>query len=458
MIPRTRKVAEGTDNKHLTDEELNMIQSILDQDATLSEEIKLSDEIDEALGEKDVMLLRSKLKNITNQTDITSGAEHPTDAEAYFGLSEEVFKPVNLPVVGEEPEIGNYLQKLHLRNHTLASKEVVHDLFSDNEEVIGFDHQTMSPEDELLFEEIQEAVTEKEIIDLRANLQSIAQSVTIHQRTFEEIDEFVSGELDAGIENLIRGEANINSALSNEIELQREVNSAIAELDIMSLRNGLKEMMNNEYSHSRSIAEIDDYLNDDLDEMALAQFEEELMSNSGLSADVAFQKEIDKAVSEADVMAIRANLRSIADEEKGRKSEMLGVSPPKIKNLFWYAAASSIILMIAFSSLLIHKTYSGQQLYTSYYQPYKNGANIARSVSASSNEMNIALREIDKGDYTTALKVLQGSSIKDQDGFSLKFYSGVAYQELGDYKNAITSFTEVVNHGITFWWNSQNGT
>jgi hypothetical protein len=441
------KIAERAEFKSLTQEELNELQFVPVSDHAFTEEFRLSAEIDEALGEKDIMSLRSQLENITNHTPNTSVSEHSNDAEAYFGLSEEVVKAVNLNVDGYEPEIGNYLQKLHIKNHALSSKEVIHDLFTEVDGNQEIDHQLMSTEDELLFEEIQNAVTEKEIVDLRANLQSIAQSVTVHEHTFEQIEDFVCGELDEEIETMIRAEAMMNASLSNEIDLLREVNSAIEESDIMKLRNGLKRMMKKENSHSRSIEEIDNYLNDSMDELTLAHFEEELLSNSGLAAELSFHKDVDKAVSEKDVMELRAKLRGISIEENERSSEKLGVVSPKVKRLVWYAVASSIVLMLAFSSMLMHKTYSPQQLYTSYYQPYKNGANVSRSASTTNNEMNAALRQLDKGNYPAALKMLQSASVKEQDGFSTSFYSGVAYQGLGDFKNAINSFNDVVRHG-----------
>jgi tetratricopeptide (TPR) repeat protein len=61
--------------------------------------------------------------------------------------------------------------------------------------------------------------------------------------------------------------------------------------------------------------------------------------------------------------------------------------------------------------------------------------------------MILVLREIDQENYPSALKMLQCASAKEQDGFSVNFYSGVAYQGLGDYRSAIRSFSEVVQHG-----------
>ncbi|HEY5510530.1 MAG TPA: hypothetical protein VIK10_05815 [Prolixibacteraceae bacterium] len=388
------------------------------------------------------------MKNITEEVAKTSVQEHLTDAEAYFGLSEEVFNPINLNTEEiQELQIGNCLQKLHIKNHHSSSREVVHDLFSEKEGTAEADNQLMSPEDEVLFEKVRNAMSEKEIMDLRANLRSIASSVSIHERTFDEIEDFIDGELDDEIESLIRKEMLANPALAYEIELHSEVSKAIEETGIMNLRKGLRAIMSQEYSHSKSIEEIDSYINDEMDEYTLAHFEEELLENSGLADDLTFHKDVDRAVAEIDVIVLRAKLQQLSMEEQEKKSDMLGVSSPKRKNLYWYAAASAIVAMFAIASLLSDTPKSDQQLYAAYYQPYKIGSNVSRSAVTATDNMNIAIREIDKGNYSSALTLLDKASKTGNDGFSISFYSGVAFQELGQYKNAINSFSEVVLDG-----------
>lgn len=445
MTPEKRnRIAGRQDEEGLTRDELDMLQQVGQGDS--AEDLRLSAEIEEALQEGDIISLRSQLKNLITQSAMTSADDYSKGGEAYFGLSEEVFNPVNLEMDDQELETGNYLQKLHIKNHTVASKEIVHDLFTEEQDVAEVEFQQLSDEDEFLFEEIRDAVTEKDIIDLRANLASIAQSTSKHERSLEEIEDLINGELEEDLANLILEEAIGNSALSAEISLHGEIDLAVQEKDIIRLREGLQSMMQNEYSHSRSIEEIEDYLSEELDESVLADFEAELMMNSGLASDVAFHREIDKAAMETDVISLRARLQGISREEKGRSSEILGLSPRR-KSLFWYAAASTIILMIVFTSLLRHKSYTSQQLYTSYYQPYRYGANVSRSSGAMSGTMNSALRQIDNGDYRTALALLHQASADTKEGISVNFYSGVAYQELGEYGRAISSFSEVVSHG-----------
>lgn len=325
------------------------LQNHLLRGRTLADEIKLAKELDDAMYESD----------------------------ACFGLSEEFSEPVNLQVDEQEQAFGNYLQKLHLRNHSFASKEVVHDLFSEVEENVEMDDLVMSAEDELLFGELRDAVTEKDLIDLRTNLRSIAQCVTLHQRTFEEIEDLVSGELDVELETLIKEEAMVNATLCREITLNGEIDEAIAEMDIRNLRG---------------------------------------------------------------------NLMNIARNKANHHTRIISLASPKRKFLYWSAAAS-VIVLVAFSALFQQKSYSDQELYSSYFQPYKNGASVSRSSSASASVLSEAIREINQGDYATALNMLKIVSTDKQEGIAASFFAGQAYQALGDYKNAINSFTEVVRHG-----------
>jgi len=451
MISDTRnKITEESHEEVYAGEDTSLSLTVLVDDHTFGEDLSLYQEIEVALNEKEIMTLRSqlkKLKDMNDQSGVSSMNEGTMKSEACFGLPEEIYNPVSLSVDFEEYEIGNYLQKLHIKNHVFASKEVVHEFISEEYELSETDQEMLSAMDEMIFEDISQAVAEKEITDLRANLQSIAQSVSLHERTFEEIECFASGELDHEIEKLMKQEAMTSASLSNEIDLHREISQAIEELDIIQLRSGLQDMMQNEYSHSRSIEEIDGYLTDELDDDTKALFEDELMVNAGLGADLAFHMEVDKAIAEADVISLRTSLHQIAMEERGRKSERLGIVPTRRRSLIWYAAASVLVFMVVFTSLIRHKSYTGQQLYTSYYQPYRVGASVSRSASVSRNSLNNALLAIDRGEYVAALNLLESSSVKGQDAFTVNFYSGVAYQELGEYNRAIGSFTQVVQHG-----------
>src|SRR5665647_501933 len=353
-------------------------QNHLFHDRVHTNEFRLAQELDEALYEKDIMLLRSQLKSTAKRTNRSFRSRRSNAIDACFGLSDEFSEPVSLQAEDEGAEIGNSMQKLHLKNHSVASKEVVHDLYSELEEDIEIDDLLlMSPEDELLFDELRDALTEKDIIDLRANMCAISQNLGDYAVSSEEMEDFVGGELDNELEKLIKEEAMINAALSSEITLRGEINNAVAETDIMKLRD---------------------------------------------------------------------SLQNISKERTASNTKILSLASTKTRLLYWSAAAS-VIVLIAVSSLLQQRSISDQDLYASYFQPYNDMAGTSRSASTSANLLSEAIREIDKGDYATALDMLQVVSADKQDGFTASFYSGKAYQALGDYKNAIKSFSEVVRHG-----------
>jgi tetratricopeptide (TPR) repeat protein len=352
-------------------------QNHLFHDRAHTDEFRLAQELDEALYEKDIMLLRSQLKSTAKHTGRSFRSRRSNAIDACFGLSDEFSEPVSLQVDEEESEIGNSMQKLHLKNHNFASKEVVHDLYSELEEDIEIEDLLMSPQDELLFDELRDALTEKDIVDLRANMCAIAKSLANYAVSSEEIEDFVGGELDDELEKLIKEEAMINAALSSEITLRGEINSAVTEADIMKLRN---------------------------------------------------------------------SLQNISKERTSGSTKILSLASTKTRLLYWSAAAS-VIVLVAVSSLLQQRGISDQDLYASYFQPYNNIAGTSRSAVASTDLLNEAIREIDKGDYATALDILQVVSANKLDGFTASFYSGKAYQALGDYKNAINSYAKVVQQG-----------
>jgi tetratricopeptide (TPR) repeat protein len=208
----------------------------------------------------------------------------------------------------------------------------------------------------------------------------------------------------------------------------------------------LKQIMGSETSHTRSIKDIDEYLNGNLQEGAVASFEDELMMNPGLAAELSLNIEINDAVGEKDIMSLRERLQAISKEERESGTEKRGFITSRRKQIIWYAAAS-IILLIAISGMLRNKTYSDQQIYTEYYQPYNGIANTSRSAATDEGSlMGEAVRQMNRNDYASALNILKGIHEKDQDNYACNFYSGISYQEKGEYSKAVNSFAKVVSH------------
>lgn len=449
MAPESKHtMVERFVSDELSGAELDNFQSLMLTDPSLSKDIELSLEVEEALSENDIINLRQKLQEISVREGFSEPKEIDTQSDAYFGLADEIEKVVNLDV--EENGLngfGNFLQKLHIFNHVTASKETVHEIYRPEEVISETDNEFLSAEDEMLFGEIEMAVGEKDILDLRANLQSISASISHHEFSNSDIEDFVNGEADEETRRMIAQEMMINEALAAEIELFGEIDMAIAESDIMGLRASLGEIMGVETSHTRSVNEIDDYITGSLDDSELASFEDELLSNPGLVAEIKLNKEINEAIGEDDVMALRRSLQSIRHDETQNDKEQRGFSAPRRKQYMWYAAAS-LALLLAIGGLIRTKNYTNTQVYAEFYQPYSGLSNISRSAASNNGElMNQAVVNIESGDNKAALSQLSQILSKDSENYTANFYSGLAYQADDENTKAIEAFNKVIQHG-----------
>ena len=439
------KFVEG----QLKEEKLNDFQQLLSTDSSLADEVQLSFEINEAIKEIDIMKMRSNLEKASRAEGFKDSNEGKNE-DAHFGLADEMGEYINLSIEDDNVGyIGNFLQKLHLRNHTIAAKETVHEVYRTDEIILENDSELLSGEDELIFSNIQEAVAEHDIMDLRANLQSISQSISAHNWKSEEIEDYLSGGLDAESRIMIENEVLININLENDIELYREINEAIGEKDIQKLRSGLRGIIEFESSHARTVDEIEDYLSGELEESFMNSFEEELMTNSGLAVEVRLSSEINNAIGENDIMSLRESLKKIKDSRiEPENQQKLGISPPRLQRTIWYAAAASVILLLGISGIFNRHSYSAPELYSEYYHPLEGNLGATRSASRPEEvSLNQALIKMNNKDYDAALKLFSDILVNDRQNIVSNFYTGTIRQQKGQYDGAIQSFTNVISQG-----------
>ncbi|WP_204374932.1 tetratricopeptide repeat protein, partial [Sunxiuqinia dokdonensis] len=108
-----------------------------------------------------------------------------------------------------------------------------------------------------LYQDIDRATAETDIMDLRASLQSIQHTEASTAQKMEEIDQYLSNELSD--EKLASFEAELaeNPDLEAELNLVGEIDKAVAETDIMDLRaklGAISKEINREEKQKRSFA------------------------------------------------------------------------------------------------------------------------------------------------------------------------------------------------------------
>ena len=173
--------------------------------------------VKEAVQEKDIMELRQKLQFIGSNV-----STHPFSAE----------------------EIGAYLEG------SMSPGEL--QLFED-ELALNPDLQA----DIELNQELEEAVGEEDVMELRDMMGDILRRQNSTTRDVAEIDAFLEGELSAEDYAEFVQEMFENKGLSDEVKLNREVNAALSESEIMELRNELQQISHDIYrQESKSVLPV----------------------------------------------------------------------------------------------------------------------------------------------------------------------------------------------------------
>ena len=390
------------------------VEMAINQD--LEEEIQLHQEIEEAIQEQDITALRNSLQQVMeqeNELEENLEFEYVENKNYNFDLSEEFssFKEFTSPVnINELINITDSLPKIHLAQHTIADKENIHQFYKEqnNENQASEEEFELTPLDEALFNDVQNALEEKDIIDLRANLQQVSESIPAHERSSQEIDQFINNEMDEATMANFEEELKMNLHLAKDIALYSDIDMAASENDIMDLRSNLQQISNTESSTTRKVEEIDQYINNELSDEELSSFESELSSNLDLAAELELNIGIEKALQEDDIMGLRAKLENISNEviKEKRKERSFATIPSTRMAIAAVAASLMLIFSIAGVISRSNRADSETELYSQYYDTYQ-ATGIFRSGDASlDTKLTKALTKFNSQEYETALELL----------------------------------------------------
>lgn len=431
----------------LTEAEASEFETQMKIDSELADELSLHLDVQQALAETDVINLRKKLNQITQ--DQTEKEMAGIFNSFNFGLSEEFASHKNL---GNMPgtdlqNISQSFPKIHLYQQQVASKENIHQFYKEqfNSDSLA-DDQMFTPFEEELFSEVKNALAENDILDIRANLKQIAQSMPAHQYSLEDIDSYLCNQMEPEYRNLFENELMLNHALASDVELCKDINLAARETDIMDLRASLKQIQKAEAQSTSRIEEIEAYIYNELSDEEMASFETELSSNKSLSEEIELIRNIDLAIRENEVMQLRNSLQGIAAKNASEKqTELSFIARFKARKVILSSIAASLILLLGITGLLTRQT-PQDKLYQKFYTAY-NISGISRSAAPSPDQnLAAALQKFDNKEYQTAIDLFNKVTDHDQNNTVAHFYTGAAMQENGNFKKAIDHYNLVVKN------------
>ena len=410
----------------------------------LREEVKLHKDIQDAVLELDVLALKGSLDKIQKENPVNY-SENGT-----FALLDDL-KEINelKEELTFEELIDSFesLPKVHAYQHGKAANENIHRFYEEQNGADAGEFENELDGVELEdFEGLEEAILETDILNLRDTLQQVAKSVE-PQFSVEDIDSYLNGELGDEILAEFEAELEKNSDLQFEVNLHTELESAIAEDDIMSLRDEMKNIMQAETSWNVSERTIEDFIDGMLEEDLLAEFNAELEENTDLMAEVSLRQQINHAIAETDIQNLRSMLGKARKESEKKEVKSIVMPQFDLKSTrFWRNSVAMIILLVGLFGALQMNLNSAQRTYNKYFETPAWAAE--RSINETSNldYLQEARLMFAQSDYENTIQILNKVP-ETKDAFVKHFYTALSYQNLGEFDQAIKEFTKVINHG-----------
>lgn len=423
----------------LKGKKLNEFQMNLEQSSDLAFELKFNTELAEAITETDIIELRANIQSIFEPV-----AKNSHNESIRFNLSHQmdqskISKTANADILS----IDNSLQFIHIENHRKTQSERIHLIKSENQSYGYLKGQNMS--DSELWNEITDALMEKEIIELRNNLKQITATHTSDLSDYE-IDQYIDRDLSIESNKEIEIMTMQNQHIAAQVNLHLHINEAIKENDIHSLRSTISDIIEEEQMISfNEIKRIDEYLLNFLNQKEHEDFEEIISNDPRLKAELELNADINHAILEQDVMNLRHSIKTITGEEKPETNirKFIPNSFKKSPARFIGAVASLAAVISVGTVLLNQQNSSSSDLYSKFYHPYEATGLYRSSASVTPEILGVNL--YNNMDYRGAIEQFNIVLSLNPEHPMCNFYAGLSFQEMSDFRKAINSYQKVID-------------
>lgn len=417
----------------------------LTQNAALRYELSFQTDIRNSILEKDIISLRGKLAKMT---DRTSGKNISNDS---FDLLTDFsdFGEINETLTPEELiNFFDSLPKAHVYSHQISSKENIHRFYESQKESTAVSSHSDFGEDvdfidDFDLEGLEEAILEKDILELRQTLRQVAKAVE-PQFSMEQIDAYLNGELSEKALSEFEKDLSMNRLLKEEVQLLREVNTATGELDIMNLRKKLSTIVQAETSWRVSEKNIEDFVDGLLEGTELVEFRSELRDNKDLLAEVNLRKQINELLGENDILELKEQLHAAKKQTQSQKVRMLLPETKLEHPKFWRNSVAIIILLLGIAGVLGNGMVSVESLYESYYE--SPSWSPERSVSSDISYLQQANSAFTGGDFNQVIDILGTVPANVVNTPVFQFYQAASLQNLGKYTEAISGYNRIIDN------------
>ncbi len=410
-------------------------------DAELRGEVKLRMEVQSAIAENDVISLKEKLKKVTSQSKASNSKNDSFELLNKFSDIQEIDEELS-----PEDLINLYdsMPKVHVHQHEITINENTHQFYKEqNKTINNSESEDVNDIDFEEFEGLEEAILEKDILSFRQTLNQVAKSME-PQFSVEEIDDFLNYEL-AEIELVnFEKELSNNRNLKEEVQLHNELEKAIKEKEIISLRNQILQIIKSETSWNVSENDIENFIDGELNDSLLDGFKAELQVNSDLMAEVELRRQINEIIGENDIRELRAELKDakkLAEVNKVRN--LIPISNSKFYK-FLQTSVAIVLFLIGVGGVINSGYLSVDKTYDKFFESPTWSAE--RSVSADITLLQKAQGAFMTDDYAGVVEMKKLAPVATSNNPVFQFYAGASLQKLNNFEEAIADYTLVINH------------
>ncbi len=412
----------------------------LKRNSELKAEVKFEKELQDAINEKDVLNLKEKLEKAATQKAGTNGNGSFEMLEGFANIEQ-----LTSTVPPEELlEFYDSLPKVHVYQHELVSNENIHEFYREQNLPELEEDFSIDDFDDFDLDGLEEAINEKDVMDLRSTLSQVSRSVNLSGST-EEIDNYINGELTGKELEQFENELAMNNRLEREVEIHRELEKAVSELDIINLKEKLVHLMETETSWNVSEQHIEDFIDGVLEGKELEEFNAELNENTGLKAEVNLRKNVDKSVGEKDIINLRDKLREVKKEAESKEIKSI-VPDSKVHNMHWLKTGVAVaVILFALAGLFRNEFSSVDSTYNNYFESPQWSPQ--RSVATDAGFLQEANILFSNGEYEKAISLYDQAIQEKDEKYVFQFYKAASLQNLGKFEQAIPEYTQVIEHG-----------
>ncbi len=411
-------------------------------DTKLSDEVKLRIEIQSAIEEFDVTSLRNKLRNVDS---LYKNSFPPNSSFELLDKLSEINETNRDISYDELMGMFDSMPKVHLHQHETSANENTHRFYKQQEKLEGNGELDFVDDIDLNeFEGLEDAILEKDILDLRHAINQASKSIE-PQFSVGQIDAFLNDELTDVERKEFGDELSNNQVLKEEVQLHEELEDAIGEEGIIDLRSRLLQIMKSETSWNVSANNIEDFINGELDDALLEEFNTEFEENSDLAAEVELRRQVNEMVGETDIRELRAEL--IRAKELAANNKVRNLIPAANNKVYKFLRKSvAVILFVVGVGAIYNSGYlSTDKTYDKYYESPTWSAE--RSVSTGLTIIQEAQNAFNEGNYKRVVRMNESAPPAMGNNPAFRFYVAASLQNIENYKQAITEYTKVMKHG-----------